>query len=87
MQRIENITGVPEVNSENLQLLRYEKNQFYQTHSDFIPYQIDRPTGVRVLTFYIYLNDVEEGGGTNFPELNLTVTPKVRLSPPFSSQE
>jgi prolyl 4-hydroxylase len=86
MQRIENITGIPEANSENLQLLRYEKDQFYQTHSDYIPYQVDRPTGVRVLTFYIYLNDVEEGGGTNFPKLNLTVTPKVSLSRQFSSQ-
>ena len=30
------------------------------------------------MTFYIYLNDLEEGdgGGTNFPELGLTVTPK-----------
>lgn len=25
----------------------------------------------------MYLNDVEEGGGTNFPKLNLTVTPKT----------
>lgn len=30
---------------------------------DYIPYQVDRPTGVRILTFYMYLNDVEEGGG------------------------
>jgi prolyl 4-hydroxylase len=25
----------------------------------------------------MYLNDVEEGGGTNFPKLDLTVTPKL----------
>ena len=76
MQRIENITGIPEANSENLQLLRYEQSQFYQTHSDYIPYQLERPTGVRILTFYMYLNDVEEGGGTNFPALNVTATPR-----------
>jgi prolyl 4-hydroxylase len=74
--RIEKITGIPEPNSENLQLLRYETDQFYQTHSDYIPYQKERPSGVRILTFYMYLNDVEEGGGTEFPFLNLTVTPK-----------
>ncbi len=34
MGRIENITGIPETNSENLQLLRYEESQFYQTHND-----------------------------------------------------
>lgn len=76
MSRIEDITGIPEVNSENLQLLRYETDQFYQTHNDYIPYNIDRPCGVRILTFYMYLNDVEEGGGTHFPRANLTVTPK-----------
>ena len=66
------------MNSENLQLLRYESGQFYNTHSDYIPGQIDRPTGVRILTFYCYLNDVENGGGTKFPDpsLNITVTPK-----------
>jgi prolyl 4-hydroxylase len=25
---------------------------------------------------YLYLNDVEEGGGTNFDKLNITVMPK-----------
>lgn len=76
MQRMENITGIPELNSENLQLLKYDKSQFYQTHNDFIPHQVERPCGVRVLTFYIYLNDVEEGGGTDFPHLEETVMPK-----------
>jgi len=77
MARIENITGIPETNSENLQLLRYEHDQFYQVHSDYIPYHTERPCGVRILTFYMYLNEVEEGGGTNFPGVNnVTVTPK-----------
>ena len=29
-----------------------------------------------MLTAYIYLNDVPAGGGTRFPDLDLTVTPK-----------
>ncbi|KAL7561139.1 hypothetical protein ACA910_004621 [Epithemia clementina (nom. ined.)] len=79
MNRIVHLTGgIPETNSENLQLLRYEEGQFYQTHSDFIPHQRERQPGVRILTFYIYLNDVEQGGGTNFPHVNnMTVTPKL----------
>jgi prolyl 4-hydroxylase len=109
MDRIANTTGIPEPNSENLQLLRYEKDQYYQvrdcalpialmlvdfasitylhqtlfsdfvfvqTHNDYIPYQLNRPCGVRILTFYIYLNNVEEGGGTNFPRVGATVAPK-----------
>lgn len=76
MERIANITGIPETNSENLQLLRYNEDQYYHTHNDYIEYQAERPCGVRLMTFYVYLNDVESGGGTNFPRLNLTVTPK-----------
>lgn len=76
MDRIEFVTGIPETNSENLQLLRYRTGEFYQTHNDFIPYQVDRQCGPRILTFYMYLSDVEEGGGTNFPNLGKTVTPK-----------
>ena len=29
-----------------------------------------------MLTAFLYLNDVEEGGGTNFPRLDITVLPK-----------
>jgi len=36
-----------------------------------------RISGSRILTVFLYLNDVEEGGGTNFPRLDLTVTPKL----------
>jgi prolyl 4-hydroxylase len=75
-QRIANITGILETNFENFQLLRYGEHQFYNVHNDFIDYQVDRPCGSRLLTFYMYLNDVESGGGTNFPILNLTVLPK-----------
>jgi len=74
--RICNMTGIPEMNSEDLQLLRYEPGQHYNTHHDYIEYEIDRQGGVRIITVYLYLNDVEAGGGTNFPDLNLTVMPK-----------
>ena len=30
----------------------------------------------RILTVFIYLNDVEQGGSTAFPDLDITVTPK-----------
>lgn len=76
MERVENITGIAETNSEWLQLLRYEKGQHYNRHHDLIGHQAQRQCGVRIFTLYFYLDDVEEGGGTNFPELNLTVTPK-----------
>lgn len=74
--KIEKLTGVPDANSEYLQLLKYEKGQFYRVHHDYIENDDGRPQGPRILTAFLYLNDVEKGGGTNFPDLNLTVMPK-----------
>jgi len=74
--RISSMTQIPELNSEDLQLLRYEVGQKYETHHDYIAFDIDRQPGVRIVTVYLYLNDVEAGGGTNFPDLDITVMPK-----------
>lgn len=73
---IERLTGVPDINSEYLQLLKYQKGQFYRRHHDYIEATWDRAPGPRILTAFLYLNDVEAGGGTNFPSLHLTVMPK-----------
>jgi len=74
--RISNMTEIPLVNSEDLQLLRYTPGQYYRTHHDYIDFEVDRQQGVRIITVFLYLNDVEAGGGTNFPVLDITVTPK-----------
>ena len=37
---------------------------------------VDRHCGPRILTFFLYLSDVEAGGGTDFPQLDITVEPK-----------
>jgi prolyl 4-hydroxylase len=76
VSRIEALTQIPHNNSEALQLLRYEEGQFYKIHNDYIPSERARAQGVRILTVFLYLSDVEEGGGTNFPKLDLTVKPK-----------
>lgn len=75
--RIVNLTGISDSNYEALQLLQYEKGQFYKEHTDYMEHQIERQQGVRLLTLFMYFNDVEEGGGTHFPALNLTVVPKL----------
>jgi prolyl 4-hydroxylase len=77
MDRIVNITGIPAPNSEYLQMLQYEVNEYYQRHHDYTIDHQDRAPGVRMLTFFFYLNNVTEGGGTHFPDLNVTVQPKV----------
>ena len=76
--RIENITGIPEPNAEYLQLLRYEPGQYYDyhTHHDYISHDIEWPAGVRTLTVFLYLNDVDAGGETEFPRLGFKVHPQ-----------
>jgi len=74
--RIANVTKTKVENSEYLQLLQYEPGQYYKQHHDYIGHHKDMPCGVRILTLFIYLNDVEAGGGTHFPLLDITVQPK-----------
>lgn len=79
LQRVEALTGISDLNSEELQLLRYEPGQRYHDHHDFIDYEFHRPQGVRILTVFMYLNDVEAGGETKFTSLGtdgIIVTPK-----------
>lgn len=70
---VENITGIPERNSEYWQLLKYEEGQFYRHHHDYVNFHTERSQGVRMLTVFLYLNTVEEGGGTRFTDLDITV--------------
>ncbi len=74
--RLTEITNSAEQNMDYFQFIRYEEGQYYHSHHDFRDFHVGRPQGVRVLTMLIYLNDVEEGGGTNFPALNLTIVPQ-----------
>jgi hypothetical protein len=51
----------------------------YKTHNDYINLndEDEAQFGNRIFTVFLYLSDVEEGGQTFFPALNLTVHPKV----------
>ena len=75
ISRIMNIVGLHENYAEHMQLLKYGPGEFYKMHHDWIPEQVNALCGPRVFTFFLYLSDVEEGGGTRFPYLNTTVKP------------
>lgn len=78
MDRIVNLTGIPETNSEYMQLLKYDLGQFDGLRHDYLQHQAERQPGVRVVTLFLFLNDVDLGGGNNFPLLNnLTIVPKM----------
>lgn len=71
MAKIEEVTYVPRENYESFQVLSYEKGQYYRTHHDYGHEDVKLACGPRILTFFLYLSDVEEGGETNFPTLNI----------------
>ena len=80
--RIMDIVGLPHDHSEHMQLLKYGPGEYYRLHHDWIPQQEQALCGPRVFTFFLYLSDVEEGGGTKFPYIRgedgepLVVQPK-----------
>jgi len=76
MKRLEKATQISTDNFEDFQMLKYEVGQFYRLHHDYIDHQKDRLCGPRILTFFLYLSDVDEAGGTGFEDLGIVVTPK-----------
>lgn len=50
--------------------------QFYNAHHDTTPYYLERQFGHRIITVFLYLNDVEGGGETEFEMLGINVTAK-----------
>ena len=76
IRRIEAVTKVPSGNYESFQVLKYEVGQRYGVHHDFGGQDRGLACGPRILTFFLYLSDVEEGGETAFPSLGLSVQPK-----------
>jgi prolyl 4-hydroxylase len=80
--RMSNLVGVPLQNAGSIQLLHYDVGQQYKPHFDSWDETTERgksclkERGQRVLTCLFYLNNVEEGGGTSFPKLNLEIEAK-----------
>ena len=81
-KKMEEITSIPETNYEYLQLTKYydvgqqQSDDGTTIYHDYVDFQIDRQPGVRILTIFIFLNDVEVGGDAHFPRLDISVEPK-----------
>lgn len=81
-KRLANVFSFPEENGEPIQILNYCEGGEYKPHFDFFEadnpagrYSISALGGNRVATMIMYLNDVQGGGETIFPEYNLKITP------------
>jgi prolyl 4-hydroxylase len=64
------ISFIPHIASIST-LVPFDDIHYSGVHHDYIDYHQTRNEGVRILTIFLYLNDVEAGGGTNFPNLNI----------------
>ena len=81
-KRVSKLTGIPSDFQEDLQIVHYEGGEYYKAHFDDC--WEDSPAckadhkrgGHRMKTALMYMNDVEEGGETEFPALGIRVKPK-----------
>jgi prolyl 4-hydroxylase len=73
---VEELLQIPSFHYEPMQLLQYEPTQKYIAHHDYSVEELKLLCGPRVITAFLYLSDVEEGGETYFPNLELQVKPK-----------
>ena len=73
LKQIAAVAGLPPQHAEPLGILRYGPGQEYRPHHDY--YTDSQHEAQRIATVFVYLNEVEEGGGTEFPRLGVTVHP------------
>lgn len=80
--RVAEVVGLPLEQAESLQVIYYGKSQEYAPHYDAWDAATERGRrcmakgGQRLVTCLLYLNDVESGGGTSFPNLDMEVRAK-----------
>ncbi|WP_438315508.1 2OG-Fe(II) oxygenase [Sporosarcina sp. FA9] len=79
-KRISIIMNIPIEHAEGLQILRYTPGQEYKAHHDFFASTSKTAQNNRISTLIMYLNDVEQGGETLFPKLDISVTPKKGMA-------
>lgn len=84
-ERMAHLLGIPPENGETMQGQRYAPGQQFRAHFDWFNEQQDywpamkASGGQRTWTTMIYLNDVEEGGATWFPQAGVRVAPRQGL--------
>jgi len=89
-QRLAKLTATPVENAEGLQILHYGVGAQYKPHFDFFEPEYAgslahlEKGGQRINTTILYLNDVEEGGETIFPEIALSVSARKGAAVYFS---
>ncbi len=79
-KRISHIMNIPIEHGDGLQILNYKPGQEYKAHFDFFSSTSKAASNPRISTLVMYLNDVEQGGETFFPELKLSISPQKGMA-------
>lgn len=80
----EYVTKIPIANQEQLQVAKYNENDFFKSHYDACLMEsskdnckaMDRDSGPRRSTYMVYLNDDMEGGETEFEKIGIKIKPE-----------
>jgi prolyl 4-hydroxylase len=78
----ENLTGIPQSNQEMVQIVKYERGGKFDAHFDpcvtdeKICKEMNRNAGQRRTTLLVYLNDVTNGGETEFVNIGMKIKPE-----------
>jgi len=81
-KRFSILVQMPIRNAEQFQVVHYGPGAEYKPHFDSFDENSEsgkqawEPGGQRMITALLYLNDVEAGGATHFPELGVSIDPK-----------
>ncbi len=79
VKRVSDLVGIPVNHAESLQVVHYAETQEYQPHYDAWDIFSEKGQektasgGNRALTALMYLNEVDGGGGTGFPKLDVAI--------------
>lgn len=82
-EELSRMFNIPIENAEDLQVVRYRPNQYYNEHHDSCCddndacYNFVKRGGQRILTVLIYLNNDFTDGETYFPELNRKIKANI----------
>ena len=81
-RRIDRLLGINPTYGETIQGQRYHEGQQFKAHTDWFPpgtaywEQEKNRFGQRSFTAMAYLNAVEGGGATSFPQLGMAIVPR-----------
>ncbi|MDQ0062133.1 2OG-Fe(II) oxygenase [Paenibacillus harenae] len=79
-KRFSQIMNIPIEHGDSLQVLLYTPGQEYRPHYDFFAETSRASANNRISTLIMYLNDVEEGGETAFPLLDISIFPNKGMA-------